>query len=402
MPTTLTRRTMLSHVVAATAIAAPTATLLSTLSCTGQSTSASQEWVYVGPYTRGASKGIYRLSFDPQSGALGEPALAAQTANPSFLALHPNGRNLYAVGELPEFQGEKGGSVTAFAVAPETGALRELNAVSSKGGGPCHLMVTSAGNMVVVANYGGGSTVCYRLNVDGELSSAAGFVQHTGSGPNERRQQAPHAHGVALSSVGVEKLAHVADLGIDRILHFVVAADGSLSPWRTQPDVAVAPGAGPRHVITHHTHPLAFVINELDSTITSFTIHPETGVWTTAHTVSTLPEGYNGDTTTAEIALHPNGRVIYGSNRGHDSIATFAVDLNSGKLTLIGHTATEGKTPRNFAVHPSGNWLIAANQNSGNLTVFRVDSDSGMPSFTGQTVNVDAPVCVLFAASAGR
>lgn len=195
MQDTITRRTMLGRTVAATAIAAPSAALLSTISCANPSSSSSQEWVYVGPYTRGASKGIYRLSFDPLSGALGEPVLAAQTANPSFLALHPNGRYLYAVGELPEFQGEKAGAVTAFSVAPETGELRQLNAVSSKGGGPCHLMVTTAGNMVVVANYGGGSTVCFRLNVDGTLSEASGFVQHTGSGPNERRQQAPMRMG---------------------------------------------------------------------------------------------------------------------------------------------------------------------------------------------------------------
>ncbi len=403
MPTTSTRRdsisrrSMLSRTVAATTIAGPATALLSSLSCGGPSQSAAQEWVYVGPYTRGESKGIYRLTFSPESGVLGEPALAAQTPSPSFLAMHPNKRNLYAVNELPEFKGEKGGAVTAFAVNPETGELRELNAVSSKGGGPCHVVVTPSGKFVLVANYGGGSTACYRAATDGELSEAAGFVQHTGSGPNERRQKGPHAHGVAIRNVGAELLAHVADLGIDRILHFRIEADGSMNPWETQAYAEVAPGAGPRHVITHPSRPLAFVINELDSTITSFQIHPETGVWTQADTVSTLPAGFDGENTTAEIAMHPNGRVVYGSNRGHDSIAAFAVDLDSGKMSLTGHASTEGKNPRNFAIHPGGEWLIAANQTSGNLAVFRVDPANGMPTYTGQSVALDAPVCVLFA-----
>lgn len=400
MPKTFTRRTLLSRSVSASVIAAPAAALLPMLSCGGQSASAPSEWVYVGPYTRGTSKGIYRLSFNPQSGVLGEPALAAQTPNPSFLAMHPNGHSLFAVGELPEFQGEKAGSVTAFAVTPGTGALRQLNAVSSKGGGPCHVVLSPTGKFVVVANYGGGSTACYRVAPDGELSEAAGFVQHEGSGPNERRQKGPHAHGIAIRPVGPELLAHVADLGIDRILHFRIEADGRLTPWETQPYAAVAPGAGPRHVITHPTQPLAFVINELDSTITSFTIDSQTGVWSLAHTVSTRPDGFSDENWTAEIALHPNGKVLYGSNRGHDSLAVYAVDLKSGRMTLSGHVSTEGKTPRNFAVHPSGNWLIAANQNGNNLTVFRVDPATGMPAFTGQSITIEAPVCVLFGGAA--
>jgi 6-phosphogluconolactonase len=370
------------------------------VSCGGPTPAAPSDWVYVGPYTRGASKGIYRLPFNSQTGVLGEPSLAAQTENPSFLALHPNNRYLYAVGELPEFQGEKGGSVSAFALTPASGALRPLNAVSSKGGGPCHLLPSPSGKFVVVANYGGGSTASYRIAPDGELSQASGFVQHEGSGPNERRQKGPHAHGIAIRPVGAELIAHVADLGIDRVLHFRIEADGSLTPWPTQPFAALAPGAGPRHVITHPSQPLAFVINELNSTITSFAIHPQTGVWTQAHTVSTLPAGYAEESTTAEIALHPNGKVLYGSNRGHDSLAVFALDPDTGGMTLTGHVSTEGKSPRNFAVHGGGEWLIAANQNSGNLTVFRIDASTGMPTYTGQSVAVDTPVCVLFAPSA--
>ncbi len=397
MQNSISRRTLLSSTVASSVVAVPAASLLSMISCGDPAASAPGEWVYVGPYTRGSSKGIYRLSFNPQSGALGEPVLAAQTANPSFLALHPSQRFLYAVGELPEFMGEKAGAVTAYALKPETGELRQLNTVSSKGGGPCHIVVSPSGKFVVVANYGGGSTACYRIAPDGELSESSGFVQHEGSGPNERRQKGPHAHGIAIRPVRAELIAHVADLGIDRILHFRIEADGSLTPFTTQAFAAVAPGAGPRHVITHPTQPLAFVINELNSTVTSFAIHPETGVWTEAHTISTLPEGFAEESTTAEIFLHPNGNVLYGSNRGHDSLVVYALDTSTGTMTLTGHVSTEGKTPRSFAIHPSGEWLIAANQNTGNLSVFRVDPATGMPAFTGQTVALDMPVCVLFA-----
>ena len=395
----MNRRNLLTRALVASSVIVPGSAILSTLSCGGSAPieePTATGWVFVGPYTRGSSEGIYRLRFDATSGKLGEPELAVATPGPSFLALHPNGQFLYAVNELSEFQGEKGGAVSAFTIDPATGGLTEINVVSSKGGGPCHLMLTPSGDRLVVANYGGGSTVSYRIGADGALSEAVSVIQHTGSGPNERRQQAPHAHGVAIRPVGSALIAHVADLGIDQVLHFEIAADGTLVPWETQKHAAVAAGAGPRHVVTHPDRPLAFVINELDSTLSSFTIDPSSGAWTLAHTVPTLPEGFEGDSSTAEVALHPNGRIVYGSNRGHDSIATFAIDLETGKLSLTGHTSTEGKTPRNFAVHPDGNYLIAANQGTGNLTVDRVDPATGVPAYTGQSVALDTPVCVVF------
>jgi 6-phosphogluconolactonase len=399
MPKPITRRTLLSRTVGATAILAPGAGVLSMVSCGTPETTPSSvagEWIFVGPYTRGTSKGIYRLRFNADDGTLGEPELAAATPGPSFLVAHPSGAYLYAVNELSEFQGQPGGAVTAFAVNRDTGELSEINAVSSKGGGPCHLLLTPDGKVLIVANYGAGSTVSYTIGDNGALSEAVSVIQHSGSGPNERRQKAPHAHGIAIRPVGNTLLAHVADLGIDKVLHFEIGSDGSLKPWSVQEAVALAPGAGPRHVVTHPNAPLAFVINELDSTLTSFQIDADTGVWTEAATVSTLPASLEGDNTTAEVALHPNGRIVYGSNRGHDSIATFAVDTATGQMSVVGLTGTEGKQPRNFAVHPNGRFLIAANQSSGNLTVFSIDAATGLPSFTGNSVALDMPVCVLF------
>lgn len=396
MTNTYSRRSVL-----ASTLLAPSAAVLATLSGCQPSGpapgSAAKSWAFIGTYTRGSSKGIYRVAYDASTGKMEAPELAAETPSPAFLAIHPNGRFLYAVNELSEFQGEPGGSVTAFALNAATGSLTEINAVSSKGRGPCHLMLTPSGNALVAANYGGGSTVSYRVAEDGSLSEAASVIQHTGSGPNERRQKEPHSHGVAMSQAGGQQLVHVADLGIDKVLHYQIDSEGVLRPWETQTSAALAPGAGPRHVITHPNLRLAFVINELDSTMTSFRIHPENGAWTPAATVSTLPEGFEGESTTAELALHPNGRLLYGSNRGHDSIAVFRLDGDEGRLTPAGHASTEGRTPRCFAVHPEGEILIAANQNSGTLASFRIEADTGLPVYTGESVAVDMPVCVVFA-----
>jgi 6-phosphogluconolactonase len=386
-------------ILASTLLAPSAAVLTSLVGCQESGSSAgnpASSWAFIGTYTRGGSKGIYRIAYDAQTGKMEAPELAAETPGPSFLAIHPSGNFLYAVNELSEFRGEPGGSVTAFKLDKATGTLTEINAVSSKGGGPCHLMVSPSGKAVVIANYGAGSTVSFRIGDDGALSEAACVIQHSGSGPNDRRQKGPHSHGVAMSSVAGQQLVHVADLGIDQILHYRLDDEGVLHPWETQASVSVARGAGPRHVIVHPNGRLAFVINELDSTMTSFTISREDGAWTLAGTAPTLPEGFSGESTTAELALHPNGRVLYGSNRGHDSICVFQLEGDDGKLVPVGHVSTEGKTPRCFAVHPEGKILIAANQGSGNLTAFLLQADKGMPTYTGHEVAVDMPVCVVF------
>jgi 6-phosphogluconolactonase len=382
------RRTLLS-VAAGAVLAAP--------ALRGQAGKAKTEWVYIGPYTRGTSQGIYRMACEPATGKMMEPVLAAKTPGPSFLEWHPSRRFLFAVNEVGEFRGERGGSVTSFAVDARSGELTERNAVSTKGPGPCHLMCSPDGKALVVVNYSGGNSASYRIGADGALSEAVSVIQHEGSGPNQGRQKGPHAHGIAMRRHAGALLTYVADLGIDKVLAFRLdTATGKLTPFEAQPAIPVPPGSGPRHVVVHPKAPLAFVINELTSTLTSFRIHPKTAVWTEVETISTLPAGFSQESYTAEVAVHPNGNFVYGSNRGHDSLAVFALNRTTGKLTLKGHVSTEGKTPRNFAIHKTGRLLIAANQNSGNLASFTVDVATGMPKFTGHQVKVDTPVCVLF------
>ena len=349
--------------------------------------------VYVGTYTRGTSEGIYLCRMDLSTGKLEAPALAAEAVNPSFLALHPNRRFLYAVGEMGSFAGKKAGAVSAFALDPATGKLGLLNQQASGGAGPCHLAVDRTGRYVLAANYTGGSVVCLPIQQDGRLGEATSFVQHEGSSVNPRRQRGPHAHCVNLDAAN--RFAVSADLGLDKVLIYRFdATAGRLTP-NDSPWAKVAPGAGPRHFAFHPSARFAYVINELDSTVTAFRYDAKRGVLSTLGTVSTLPEGFDGQNSTAEIDVHPSGEFLYGSNRGHDSIVIFAVDADQGTLRQVGHQSTQGKTPRNFAIDPTGRYLLAANQASDTIVVFRVDAKTGQLHPTGHSVSVPSPVCVL-------
>ncbi len=352
--------------------------------------------VYFGTYTGAKSKGIYLAMFDPATGSLSIPVLAAETTSPSFLALHPTGRFLYAVNEISNFQGNPGGAVTAFAIEPNTGLLRQLNQASTGGGGPCHLIVDPTGRNVLAANYGGGSVIVIALEPDGRLGAPGSFIQHRGSSVNPQRQREPHAHGIYLDAT--RRFAFVPDLGLDRVMiyRFDPAAH-SLTPTDPPADGAVKPGAGPRHLAFHPDGRFAYVIDELDSTITVFGYNAASGRLTELQVVPTLPADFKGRSTTAEIAVHPNGKFVYGSNRGHDSIAVFALDPATGKLDCVQHEPTQGRTPRSFALDPTGAFLLAANQDSDNVVVFRVDPRTGKLTPTGATVEVGAPVCVTFA-----
>ncbi len=353
--------------------------------------------VYAGTYTGGASEGIYVLDFDAQTGRLGHPQLAAKTGNPSFLALHPAKPLLYAVGEATRESGEKWDSVTAFLVEPETGALTQLNRASSRGGGPCHVAVAPAGRHVAVANYGSGSIAALPIREDGPLGEASAFVQHTGSSIHPQRQREAHAHSVTFDPTG--RFLFAADLGTDQIMVYRFNDMLGTLEANDPPSVHLAPGAGPRHFAFHPSGKFAYVINELDCTITAFTYDPAAGRLDPIHSVTTVPGDFTGDNTTAEIKVHPSGRFVYGSNRGHDSIAVFTIDAGSGALTPAGWTSTQGKTPRNFNMDPEGRFLIAANQESDTLAVFRIDPASGALEPTGQTVAVPSPVCVVFSQS---
>jgi 6-phosphogluconolactonase len=349
--------------------------------------------VYVGTYTGNASKGIYAFRFDEGSGALSPVGLVAETKSPSFLAVGPNRKFLYAVNEISSFEGERTGSVSAFSINVQSGKLTALNAKSSKGDGPCHLAVDATGRFVAVANYGGGNFSLLPIGADGRLGDAVAILANGGSGHDKERQKGPHAHAVVFDSRNRYLLG--ADLGLDRV--FVYKFDpstGSLGA-SDQSSVQLAPGAGPRHVAFHPTLPLAFSINELSSTITSLSWDAAKGRLAAAGSVSSLPAGFSGENSTAEIAVHPNGRFLYGSNRGDDSIAVFAI-APTGTLTLVEHESTRGKEPRNFAIDPSGKWLIAANQKSNSLAVFSIDQNTGALSPVGSLAQVGTPVCVLF------
>jgi 6-phosphogluconolactonase len=356
-------------------------------------------WVFFGTYSGEGSRGIYRASFDSETGKLGRAELAADTEHPSFLALHPNGRYLYAVNETMEFEGERAGSVSAFALDAAAGTLSELNRVSSGGGAPCHIEVDREGRHVLLANYAGGSVAAIALVEDGRLGKRTAFVQHKGSSVDAGRQEAPHAHSIRIDPSG--KFAVAADLGLDRVL--VYRFDGESGALRSNdpPGATVEPGSGPRHFSFRNDGRFGYVINELRSTVTAFAWDVEKGLLETVQTISTLPEGFRGTSHTAEVVVSPDGRFVYGSNRGHDSIAVFRCDPASGRLALVEIEPTRGETPRNFALHPGGRWLLAANQGSDTVAVFRVKEEDGALEAHGEPVQVARPVCVRFVRKAG-
>lgn len=349
--------------------------------------------VYVGTYTSGKSRGIYAFRFDGSKGALTPLGLAAETKSPSFLALHPSGRFLYAVNEVNDVGQERGGSVNAFVVDRETGKLTLLNTQPSRGAHPCHLAVDRTGRFVLVANYTGGSVAVLPVAADGRLDAPIQVVPHEGSSVNQQRQQGPHAHFVAFDASN--RYAIAVDLGADRL--FVYRFDektGRLTPNEPR-FTAVEPGAGPRHFAFHPDGRRAFVINELQSTITAYAWDAARGFLTPGATVVTTPEPPPEGNTTAHIRVHPEGRFLYGSNRGHDSIAVFEI-AGDGRLEPVEFEPTRGRTPRNFEIDPSGRWLIAANQRSDSLAVFRIDGQTGALSPVGDLVGAPSPVCVLF------
>ena len=353
--------------------------------------------VYFGTYTTGTtSKGVYVSRLDPASGTLTPPQLAAEATSPSFLAVHPTGSFLYAVNEVNTFAGQAGGSVSAFAIDRRTGLLKALNQQSSQGAGPAHLIVDREGRNVLVANYGGGSVAVLPLGKDGKLKSASAMVQHTGSSVNPQRQKEPHAHAIVLDPAN--RFAYVADLGLDRVLVYQFDGRNGLLTLNNPPSASVKPGAGPRHLSIHPTGRFAYVINEMNCTITAFNTDSDKGELREAQTISTLParQAMQGGFSGAEIDVHPSGKFLYASNRGHDSIAVFAIDQNTGRLTYVENQPTQGSTPRGFGIDPDGRYLLVGNQRSNSVVVFRINPQSGKLTATGSKTEVGAPVCVKF------
>lgn len=347
--------------------------------------------VYVGTYTQGDSRGIYVYNLDLATGALTEVGVT-KSVNPSFVTVHPNRRFLFAVNEVTEYQGQPAGAVSAYSIDPQTGKLTFLNQQSSRGGAPCHLVVDNIGKHVLVANYVGGNAAVLPIEPDGSLKGASSVVQHEGSGANPRRQEAPHAHSINLDAAN--KFAFVADLGIDKIQIYRYEPKSGTLTANDPAGVSLKAGAGPRHFAFHPNGRYAYVINELDSTVTALAYDAENGTLTTLQSVPTLPADYTGNSSTAEVQVHPSGKFLYGSNRGHDSLVIYQIAPQTGMLTYVGHQSTLGKTPRNFAIDPTGQYVLAANQATDNLVVFRVDQQTGRLTPTGTDIHVPAAVCI--------
>ncbi len=355
---------------------------------------AGESLVYFGTYTGAQSKGIYVSKLDSATGKLSAPALAAEITNPTFLAVAPGSNVLYAVSEVDQIGGKPTGAVDAFAVDAKSGKLTPLNQQLSGGSGPCHISVDATGKCLFVANYGSGSIAALPIHADGSLGAATTTLQHHGSGVNLKRQAGPHSHSIFPSPDNRYTLD--CDLGLDKVfINHLDASAAKLTP-ANPPFALVAPGSGPRHLVFTHDGKYVYVINEMGGTITVFSYAATNAALTEVQTISTLPKDFSGDNTGAEIALHPSGKFLYASNRGHDSIAVFAVDQKTGKLTLVEHQSTLGRTPRHFAIDPGGRWLLAENQASDSVVVFAVDAGTGKLKPTGQTLSIGAPMCAVF------
>lgn len=358
----------------------------------------SQYIAYVGTYTaKTSSKGIYAFRFDADKGQLTSIGVAAESADPSFLAVHPNGKYLYAVNEIGNFNGGKNGAVSAFAIEAKTGELKFLNQVSSRGAGPCHVSLDKTGAYVLVANYDGGSIASFAVHDDGSLGTASGLVQHSGTGPNKERQEGPHAHWIGTSPDN--RFALAVDLGLDQVIVYGFDAYKGLFTPMLSGFAKVKPGAGPRHLAFHPNSKFAYVLNEMESSVTVFSYQAKNGSFSSLQIISTLPKDYAGPKEAAEIAVHPSGKFLYTSNRSHDSIAIFAIDQAKGTLKSLGQVLTGGKTPRHFAIDPTGTYLLAENQESNNIVVFHIDSVTGGLTPNGQTIEVLSPVCITFVAA---
>ena len=348
--------------------------------------------VYIGTYSSGDEDGIHVYRLDMATGALAHQSSIGGIDNPSFLDIAPNRRFLYAIGETSEVGDRPGGAVAAFAIDQQSGALTHINTESTVGPGPCHISIDRAGKYALAANYGGGSVAILPIREDGSLGPATDFVQHEGSSVNPRRQEGPHAHSIMVAPNN--KHAFAPDLGIDKVL--IYAIDHANGKLVAQTPAEIAPGSGPRHLAFHPDSQWAYVINELSNTITAFDYDADAGTLATIQTISTLPDGYAEVSHTADIHVHPNGRFLYGSNRGHDSIAVYAIDQDNGQLALVEIVPTGGAGPRNFGLDPTGTYLIVGNHSTNDIFTFRVDPDTGKLTPTGHKAEVVSPVCHKF------
>lgn len=359
-------------------------------------TQSQHTFLFVGTYTRTTSEGIYVYRMDNSTGMLERVAVTGGIKNPTFLALSPDNSHLYAVAEINEHCGRPTGAVYSYSVSPDSGDLAYVNQQSSGGPGPCHLTVDATGAHVIVANYQGGSICVLPIQTDGSLGEMSEFIQHEGSSVNPNRQKEPHAHSVNLDPNN--RFIYAPDLGMDKVMIYQLDLDSGNLVANKPAFVQVAPGAGPRHFAFHPDGTRAYVVNEIGNTVTAFNWDPESGSLEEFQTVTTLPADFLETSHTADLHIHPNGRFLYGSNRGHDSIAIFEIDPDTGGLTPRGWASTQGKTPRNIAIDPSGRFMLAENQDSDSIFTFRINDETGMLITTGSVIKVPMPVCIKFLA----
>lgn len=350
--------------------------------------------VYIGAYTQEGIGGINQATLDLNTGELELVGLAGEATNPSFLALPANEKFLYAVSEVSDYDESHGGALSAFAVDAESGNLSLLNHQSSGGSGPCFVSLDKDGRHALVANYGGGSVAVLPIDAAGKLQPASSVIQQEGSGPNAARQTGPHAHSIKLDPAN--RFALACDLGADKVFVYRFdPANGTLTP-NDSPWFETAPGAGPRHLAFHPNGKWVYVVNELDCTLIAAAYDAEQGILKAIQTETTLPAGGVEGNTCAEVVVHPSGKFVYASNRGHDSIAMFAIDAESGKLTPLGQHPAGGKTPRNFNIDPSGKYLLAALQGSNRVVVHAIDQATGKLTQTDYAIDTPMPVCIKF------
>jgi len=381
--------------------------LFSSAQSSKKSAAKGQYLVYVGTYTtKTESKGIYSYQFDAATGKMTAPQLAAESPDPSFVAIHPNGKYLYAVNEAGE-----NSMVSAFALDAANGKLTLLNQLPALGEDPCYISFDKTGKYALVANYTSGNVVVFPILADGRLGEHTALVTDSGTtGPNKERQEGPHAHWIETPRDN--RFALVVDLGLDEVLVYRFDdKKGTLSrndpPLREVPLLVAAgwrgakvkPGAGPRHFAFHPNEKFGYVLNEIDATVLAFSYDSNHGSLSFLQSTPTLPNGFSGRNDAAEIAIHPNGKYLYASNRGHDSIAVFAIHPRNGTLTLVSDVPTGGKEPRHFAIDPAGHYLLAENQFSNNIVEFRIDVATGKLTATGEVLQVPSPVCVAFLAT---
>ena len=372
---------------------------------------ANEMLVYVGTYTEsirfgsgkvleGKGEGIYRYRMHPATGALEFDSKTTGVVNPSYIAVDPTQRFLYAVNELKTYEDKPTGTVSAFAVDSRSGKLEFLNKQLTHGTDPCHVVVDGKSRYIFVANFMSGSVCVLPVRKDGSLGEATDFVQHLGSSVDPVRQRGPHAHSVTLDKAG--RFAFVPDLGLDKLMVYAFDRTRGMLEPHAVPWIKVKPGAGPRHVALHPSGRFAFLINELDSTVTALSFRGKKGVFKELQVVPTLPAGFQGESTCADVQVAPSGRFVYASNRGHDSLVIYRIDGRTGRLAYVGHQSTQGKTPRQFEIDPTGRFLLVANQDTDRVVTFRIDPQTGNLAPTGQVVQVPTPVCVKFLLRRGR